>query len=77
MNNSIYNNAKAILIDTAKEAKRTTNNKDKAYIRQCINDQLDNLTRDLSWHEMKENISEKQNALYSKWLESLACSLHP
>ena len=77
MNNDIYNNSKYVLISEAKEAKRTTSKSDKPYIRQCINDQLDQQIRQMAWHEMKETISPKQLTLYTVWLESLACSLHP
>jgi hypothetical protein len=77
MKHEIYNNCKSLLIGQANEAKRTVNGKDKPYIRQCINDAADNSYRSIEWHCMKSKYSEAMAKQYIKWLESLACSLHP
>jgi len=76
MSNQIYWNAKYLLIDQAKEAKRTSG-KDKPYVRQVINDSLNSINQQIDWHEMKEDISLAKSEQYKKWLESLACNLHP
>ena len=76
MRRDIYKAEKQILIDLAKTEKRHNPN-DKARVRFCINQQLDSAIRSLDWYNMKEIISEKEMNLYSKWLESLACRLHP
>ena len=70
MKNEIYKNCKSILIDTAKEAKRH-NKTDKPYIRQCINEQADQLHRQIDFHEIKETISQKQANLYKLWITNL------
>ena len=72
-----YNHFKSLLIQDSKEAKRTTNGKDKAYIRQVINDSLDGYKRELNTLALREEISEKRNEQFKNWLESLACNLHP
>jgi len=72
-----YNHFKSLLIQDSKEAKRTTNGKDKAYIRQVINDSLDGYKRELNTLALREEISEKRNKQFQNWLESLACNLHP
>ena len=74
---TIYQNAKACLKEVADEAKRTTGNTDKPYIRQCINDTADDLINQFNWHAMKEKISEKKANQYSNWLSGYACNLHP
>lgn len=76
MRYDIYKANKQLLIDVAKTEKKH-NPTDKARVRMCINDELDSRIRSLDWYCMKEIISEKQKTLFSAWLESLACNLHP
>ena len=52
MKNTIYNNAKECLISVAREAKRL-NKKDKPMVRQIINDQADEIHRQIDFHCMK------------------------
>ena len=35
------------------------------------------MNQQIDWHEMKEDISLAKSEQYKKWLESLACNLHP
>jgi hypothetical protein len=76
MKNEIYKNCKAILKQTAKEAKEF-NKGDKPYIRMTINDQADQLHRQIDFYFMKGKFSEKVADLYKNWLSSYACKLHP
>ena len=71
-----YRHKKELLTAQGKEVKKA-NPKDKAYCRQVINDNLDGYIRELDINRLREEISEKQYKLYCKWLESLACRLHP
>ena len=75
MKHPIYLNAKQTLINTAKEAKRTSD--DKPYIRMVINDQADQMCRQIDFYAMKEKYSEAAAAMYKNWLQSLAGRLHP
>ena len=75
MNNSVYNYAKTCLIGTAREIKKSTD--DKPLIRMTINDTCNDICRDISAQAMHERISEKQSELYKKWISSLAANLHP
>ena len=76
MRRDIYKANKQLLIDKAKREKKH-NPKDKAYVRYCINQELDSCIRNLDWYAMKGIISLKEMLLYNKWLESLACRLQP
>lgn len=75
MKNSIYQNAKQLIKDHAKEIKRTT--KDKGYIRQSLNDLCNNMISQFNWYAMKERISDKQAKLYAVWLNSFTADQHP
>lgn len=75
MVNTIYQNAKALLIKQAKEIKRT--NSDKGYIRYELNNLCDSICRQFNYYAMKEVITEKRAALYCRWIDSLTASLHP
>jgi len=75
MKKDIYKNCKALMISEAKKLK--SQNNDKPYIRQSLNDLLDSIKRQISWHVMKEHLSEKRANQYGLWLESLTCRLHP
>ena len=82
MKNSIYQESKRALKFAADEAKRLSKNSsglimDKPYINQVINDNCDDLQRQINFYAMRETISEKQAALYCNWLSSYACKLHP
>ena len=76
MKNTIYKNCKAILKDESIQLK-TSNPKDKAYIRYGLNTLLDELINVLNRHELKEIISPKQNDLYKNWLTNYTIQLHP
>ena len=76
MKNTIYNNAKECLISVAKEAKRL-NKKDKPMVRQIINDQADEIHRQIDFHCMKGAYSEYKATQYKNWISILACRLHP
>jgi len=73
--NSIYQNAKQLMKDQAKEMKRTSN--DKPYIREALNNLCDDMCRQFNWHAMKGTISEKQAKQYAFWLASYTGTLHP
>jgi len=76
MKHEIYLNAKQVLINEAKEAKRLSRN-DKPYIRQCINDQADQMRRQIDFYAMKDKYSEAMANIYKTWIDNLACKLHP
>ena len=77
MDNSLYKELKKAFISEVKELKKTTNKKDKVYIRTCINDILDNFIKDFDRQcLLTDLISKKQFDLYHLWLQSLACKLH-
>jgi hypothetical protein len=77
MDNSLYKNLKNSFISEVKDLKRTTNKKDKVYIRTCINDTLDCFMRDFERQcLLTDLISEKQFDIYHLWMQSLACKLH-
>ena len=75
MRNDIYLNAKSLIKSEAKTLKAQSN--DKGYIRQELNNQLDNMCRQFNYHAMKGTISEKQAVLYSVWLASFTADMHP
>lgn len=75
MKNSIYQNARQLIKDQAKEIKRTTN--DKGYIRQSLNDLCDDMISQFNYYAMKEKVSEKQAKLYAVWLASFTADQHP
>ncbi len=75
MKNNIYLSAKQLIKIEAKELKRTNN--DKPYIRECLNNQCDQMIKQFNWYAMKGTISEKQAALYSLWLASFTGDMHP
>lgn len=75
MKHEIYLNTKKALIKEAKEAKRLSN--DKPYIRQVINDQADQLRRQIDYYQMKGKYSEAMAETYKLWIDNLACKLHP
>lgn len=72
-----YINAKNCLISEAKEIKRTTGKKDLPLIRQVINDQCDQMHRQIDFWAMKGNYSEAMANVYKNWLSQLVCRLHP
>lgn len=74
---NIYQTIKANLKQDAKEVKHTSDPRDKAYIRQVINDQTDAYCREIDWYAMKGKFSERKADQYKYWLQSLACTLHP
>jgi len=76
MKHSTYNNAKQCLISVAKEAKRL-NKKDKPMVRQIINDQADEMHKQIVFWAMKGSYSESMAKQYKNWLSQLACKLHP
>ena len=76
MKNTIYNNAKQCLVSVAKEAKRL-NKKDKPMVRQIINDQADQMERQIDFWAMKGSYSEAMSKQYKNWISQLACKLHP
>ena len=69
----IYRNSKKLLLELAKDVKRTSD--DKGYIDYSINENLDRICKDLNFYEMQGKISKGQNRLFQNWLESLACKL--
>jgi hypothetical protein len=75
MSHEIYLNAKQTLIREAREAKRTSD--DKPYIRQVINDQADQMRRQIDFYAMQDKFSEAAAAMYKNWIDNLACRLHP
>lgn len=75
MKNQIYTNAKALLKSQAKELKRTSN--DKGYIRQGLNNNLDQMIYQINHYALREVITEKQANLYNNWLSNYTCTLHP
>jgi len=72
MKNSIYKQYKNDLKQFAKELSFS----DKPARRMALNDYLDIISRDLNVDAMKGRATDKQAALYYKWLESLTCELH-
>lgn len=76
MKNEIYQNCKAILKEVAATEKRHNKN-DKTRVRTVLNDETDNLHRQIDFHAMKETISQKQAELYKNWLSNYCCKLHP
>lgn len=76
MKHEIYLNCKAILKETATTEKRH-NPKDKARVREVLNNLCDELHRNINWHCMKGKYSEKTATLYCNWLSNYTCSLHP
>lgn len=72
---TIYQNAKELMKSTAKELKRTSN--DKPYIRYELNNMADSLYRQFEYYAMKETISQKKAEQYKNWLSSYTCNLHP
>jgi hypothetical protein len=76
MKHSIYLNARQLLINESKEAKRLCKN-DKPYIRQCINDQADQMHRQIDFYAMQDKYSVAMANIYKIWLSNLACKLHP
>lgn len=76
MKNQIYKNSKSLLISEAKEAKRLSP-KDKPMIREIINNQADQICRQIQFHALKNVISEKQAKQYCNWIQQTACNLHP
>ena len=75
MKHSIYLNAKQVLTNEAKEAKRLSN--DKGYIRQYINDQNDQMHRQIDFYAMQDKFSTAMANIYKIWLSNIACKLHP
>lgn len=75
MKNQIYTNAKALLKSQAKELKQGS--KDKGYIRQELNNNLDQMIYQINHYAMREVITEKQARLYNSWLSNYTCTLHP
>jgi len=73
---NIYQNAKALIRNQAKELKRWSPN-DKPYVRECLNNLCDDLVKQFNWHAMKGTISEKQAKQYAFWLENFTGSQHP
>jgi hypothetical protein len=77
MKNTIYLHFKNMLISEAKDLKKN-NPKDKAYIRYNLNNSLDDYIRTLNnYHVLKDKITQKRADMYSNWLNSLVCDLHP
>ena len=76
MKHSTYNNAKQCLISVAKEAKRLNKN-DKPMIGEIINEQADQMHRQIDFCAMKGSYSESMARQYKNWLSQLACKLHP
>jgi hypothetical protein len=75
MKNQIYTNAKALLKSQAQKLKSTSN--DKGYIRQELNNNLDQMIYQINHYAMRETISQKQADLYALWLSNYTCYLHP
>jgi len=73
---TIYQNAKQVLISEAMEAKRLNKN-DKPMIRQIINDQADQMHRQIDFYLMKGKFSQAMANQYKNWLNRLVCKLHP
>lgn len=76
MKHNIYQNAKSVIKDEAKELKRLSPN-DKPYVRECLNNLCDDLIKQFNFHAMKETISEKQAKQYAFWLASFTADCHP
>lgn len=76
MKNTIYLNAKALIKSEAETLIRQ-NPKDRPYVRECLNNQCDDLCRQFQWHAMKETITAKQAVQYSNWLASFTADCHP
>lgn len=72
----ILTNMIAQLDEVAKIEKRDNPN-DRPRVRQCINDTLDMLIRELDFHVMKETITEKKAEQFKNWLTNFAISKHP
>ena len=75
MKNQIYTNAKALLKNQAREIKNSS--KDKGYIRQELNNNLDQVIYQINHYAMRETISQKHADLYALWLANYTCYLHP
>ena len=75
MKHEIYLESKKLLISEAKECKRLST--DKPYIRQVINDQADQIHRQIDYYAMKGKFTESAADMYKNWISSLACKLHP
>lgn len=75
MNNSIYNEAKKLVKNQAKELKRTSD--DKPYIRYELNNLCDSMCKQFEHYCMAGKLTEKQVKIYSNWLASFTGSLHP
>lgn len=76
MKHNIYQNAKQLLVSTAKTLK-VQNGSDKPYIRYELNNLTDDLIRQFNHYAMKSTISDKKAAQYSNWLTAICCNLHP
>ncbi len=74
--NTIYKSMKAQILEVATTEKRH-NPKDRPRVRQCINDTLDTLIREIDWYVMKETITEKKAEQFKNWLTNFAISKHP
>jgi len=71
----LYHRMKGQIKDTANHEHKC-NPRDKARVRYVLNNLLDELTRELSYHAMKEIISEAQANLFGAWLENYTCKRH-
>jgi hypothetical protein len=76
MKNQIYFNFKAVLKQTAIDAKSTYKN-DKPAQRQAINDTLDYMIREINLLALNETITRKAQIQITNWLTNCACKLHP
>jgi len=76
MKNQIYHNCKSVLFRTAKEATRLNEN-DLPFIRQELNNQLDELIRQIDFHVIRETLTSAKGEIYKTWLTNYCISLHP
>lgn len=76
MTHNIYQNSKMLLISEAKMIKKS-NPTDLPMIRQHINDQADQIRRQINHYALTETISQAQAKQYCNWIDALACRLHP
>jgi hypothetical protein len=73
---SIYSEAKKLMISEAKEYKRQFGN-DYPMRRELINNQADQHWKQFDFYRLREVISDKQYTQFCNWIDATACNLHP
>lgn len=75
IDNNIYQNCKALIKEEAdKEHKHNPN--DKPRVRECLNNLLDDLIRQIDFHVMRETITESKGKQYKERLTNYVIKRH-